>query len=162
MLFPLRNYIFSVYTVIVSTKLPIKIVDLCILVLVFSLTAGPAKANLHAGLLCSREGGKKGVDSGSGEREVGAEKHDDPTVPLVRQNVYAWYLAVSSYIPRKSLLLVIFSFSLHSLFLSPFPSLLHFSILTSASYISAEYRYNGDNHYIRQLCVLRIVCWPML
>ena len=52
-------------------------------------TAGPASESLHTGYLCSRESG------GSGKGGLEDSSHDDPTVPLIRQNVYAWYLAVS-------------------------------------------------------------------
>ena len=68
----------------------------------FLLTAGPAKNNLHAGQLCGAEnkGGSGGGEEVEGGGEEGEEGEDlvgdqDPTVFLLRQNVYAWYLAVS-------------------------------------------------------------------
>ena len=69
--------------------------------LYLSAPAGPASTNLHSESLCYRAGGRKGGKGGDGsggrEGEGDGElgEGEDPTVPLLRQNVYAWYLAVS-------------------------------------------------------------------
>ena len=61
--------------------------------------AGPAHSNLHAESLCYTQS-HRGGGGGSGGREGGGDlrEEEDPTVPLLRQNVYAWYLAVSLYL----------------------------------------------------------------
>ena len=76
--------------------------DLLLHLLSFSAPAGPASTNLRSESLCyrgggGRKGGKGGDGSGGREGEGDGElgKDEDPTVPLLRQNVYAWYLAVS-------------------------------------------------------------------
>lgn len=55
-------------------------------------TAGPASENLRTDSLCYKQSHHGGGGSGHGLED---SSHDDPTVPLIRENVYAWYLAVS-------------------------------------------------------------------
>ena len=57
--------------------------------------AGPASTNLRTGSLCYRHHSDKEGGRSEAEEEDETER-DDPTVPLLKQNVYAWYLAVSS------------------------------------------------------------------
>ena len=62
--------------------------------------AGPAHSNLRTESLCYTQSHRGGGGGGSGGREGGGDlgEEEDPTIPLLRQNVYAWYLAVSPYL----------------------------------------------------------------
>ena len=56
-------------------------------------TAGPASTNLKTDSLCYRQSSSS--SNNESDDVEGTNDRDDPTVPLLRQNVYAWYLAVS-------------------------------------------------------------------
>ena len=66
----------------------------------FLFSAGPASSSIRADRLCSSDSGGSGKGA-EGERGEGLGEHDDPTVPLIKQNVYAWYLAVSATVLSK-------------------------------------------------------------